>query len=463
LAVTVRAIDFCLLLVAAAGVFTVYFGLVDPSEPEPGLYVFSALFAATLFVGGFERLGGYRLKQLSRLQWQLTRAILTWSVTVSILFLVAFLGKVMQSYSRGCVLAWIIAAPTLLLVGRGTLYLAINGWIRNGYLARNIVIIGAGKEGQRLIQKIQALQDKSITLRGVFDDRRAGLPPSVLGLKVLGTTDDLSHFLHSTQIDEVVIALPLDAERRLKALFDKLQPIAIDLRLSAEPVAERFQVRGISYVGDVPMLEIVDLPIKHWCAAFKWIEDQVLASILLILASPLMAIVALLTKLSSPGPVFFVQERFGFNNGVIRVFKFRTMYVDRGDQSGAQRTVQNDPRVTRIGHILRLFSIDELPQLVNVLRGDMSLVGPRPHAIAMRAGNLLYGDAVEQYLYRHHVKPGITGWAQVNGLRGEVDTIEKARARVKHDLYYIEHWSPWLDLKILLKTVGIVASCDKAH
>jgi polysaccharide biosynthesis protein PslA len=168
-------------------------------------------------------------------------------------------------------------------------------------------------------------------------------------------------------------------------------------------------------------------------------------------------LVALLIKLESRGPVFFVQRRFGFNNEVIRVLKFRTMYVDRGDQSGEQRTVRDDRRVTRVGRILRALSIDELPQLINVLRGEMSIVGPRPHAIAMKAGNgVLYGDAVAEYCHRHRVKPGITGWAQVNGLRGEVDTLSKARARVEHDLYYIEHWSPWLDLKILVKTIIVV-------
>ena len=219
----------------------------------------------------------------------------------------------------------------------------------------------------------------------------------------------------------------------------------------------------MSYIGTVPVLEIADRPLKHWRAIAKWIEDQVLSVLLLIFLGPLMAIVALLIKLDSPGPVFFAQERFGFNNDVIRVLKFRTMFIDRGDQSGARRTVQNDPRVTRVGRVLRALSIDELPQLINVLRGDMSLVGPRPHAIAMRAGGRLYGEAVEQYLHRHRVKPGITGWAQVNGLRGEVDTLAKAHARVAHDLYYIEQWSLWFDLKILLKTVGILASRDNAY
>jgi Undecaprenyl-phosphate glucose phosphotransferase len=386
-----------------------------------------------------------------------------WAVTLSVLLLVAFLGKLSESYSRGWALAWITAAPTLLLTERGILHLAIARWMRDGRLARNIVIVGAGNEGQRLIAKLQQSEDKSIAIRGVFDDRKSRLPAAVHGLKVLGTTDDLLRFARHSPIDEVVIAMPLDAEGRLKALFDKLKGIAVDLRLSMEPLAETFRVRSMSYVGDVPVLEIADRPLKHWRAVAKWSEDKVLAALALIFVGPLMAIVALLIKLDSPGPVFFAQRRFGFNNEVIRVLKFRSMYVDQGDPSGAQRTVQNDPRVTRVGGVLRLLSLDELPQLINVLRGDMSLVGPRPHAIAMKAGDRLYCDAVEQYLHRHRVKPGITGWAQVNGLRGEVDTLEKARARVAHDLYYIEHWSPWLDLKILLKTVGILASRNNAY
>jgi len=261
----------------------------------------------------------------------------------------------------------------------------------------------------------------------------------------------------------VIVALPLDAEDRLKAIFWKLKGIATDLRLSAEPIAERFQVRGTSHIGTVPMLAIADRPLRHWGAFAKWIEDKILSAFLVTLLSPLMAVSALLIKLESQGPIFFIQERFGLNNDVIKVLKFRTMCADRCDKSGAQRTVKNDPRVTRVGRVLRSLSIDELPQLINVLRGDMSLVGPRAQAVAMKAGDRLYCDAVEQYLHRHRVKPGITGWAQVNGLRGEVDALEKARARVSLDLYYIDHWSLWLDLKILLKTIGVLTSRDNAY
>jgi Undecaprenyl-phosphate glucose phosphotransferase len=422
----------------------------------------TALLAAILFVGGFERLGGYRLKQLAKLKWQLTRIVITWGVLISALLFVAFISKISDSYSRGWMLAWIIGALGMQLTGRCLLELANQRWSRD-HLARNLVIVGAGDEGQRLVTKLQQSQDKSIAICGIFDDRKSRVPQTVNGVRVLGTIDDLLRLARQIRIDDVIIALPLDAEGRLKSLFDKFKEVAIDLRLSAEPMAERFQICGMSYIGTVPVLEIADRPLKHWRAVVKWLEDKLLAALLLIAFAPVMAIVAVLIKLDSNGPVLFVQQRFGLNNEAIPVLKFRTMYVDRGDQSGGKRTVRHDPRITRIGRVIRALSVDELPQLINVLHGDMSLVGPRAHAIAMKAGNRLYHDAVEQYRHRHRVKPGITGWAQVNGLRGEVDTLEKARARVAHDIYYIDHWSLWLDLKIVLKTIGALASRENAY
>jgi Undecaprenyl-phosphate glucose phosphotransferase len=455
--------DFCLVLAAAAPAFTAYSGVMDRTLADPGRHILTSFLAATLFVGSFERLGGYSLKQLSRLHWQLTRVVMTWGCAVAVLLLVAFVSKTSEAYSRGWVLAWIIAAPVLLLISRSLLHAAAVGQAASGYLTRNIAIVGAGDEGQRLIARLRAGKDRSIVIRGVFDDRKSRLPASICGLAVRGTTDDLLLFGRSSPIDEVVIALPLHAERRLKSLCDKLQALAVDVRLSLEPLAETFRVRAMGYVGEVPVLELVDRPLKNWRAVAKWTEDKLLGTSMLIFAGPLMMLIAILIKLDSRGPVFFVQKRFGFNNEVIRVLKFRTMQVDRSDPSGARRTVRNDPRVTSLGRILRWLSFDELPQLINVVRGDMSLVGPRPHAVAMKAGDRLYCEAVEHYMHRHRVKPGITGLAQVNGLRGEIDTLQKAHARVADDLYYIEHWSLWLDLKIILKTAGLLASCENAY
>jgi len=459
----VGVLDFCLVLGAAALALVGYSGIIDRTLADPGRHLLTSVLAATLFVGMFGRLHGYSLKQLSKLDWQLTHIVMTWLFAVALLLFLAFVSKTSEIYSRAWVLTWMMTTPVLLLIGRIFIHATTATPAAGGYLARNIAIVGAGDEGQRLIARLRDGQDKAVVILGVFDDRKSRLPASVCGLAVRGTTDDLLRFARNTRVDEVVIALPLDAERRLRSLCDKMKALAVDVRVSLEPLAEKFRVRGMSYVGDVPVLDVVDRPLKNWRAVVKLLEDKLLSLFLLILVGPLMALIAILIKLDSRGPVFFVQKRFGFNNEVISVLKFRTMHVDRSDPSGAQRTVRNDSRVTYLGRILRWLSLDELPQLINVVRGDMSLVGPRPHAVAMRAGDRLYCEAVEHYLHRHRVKPGITGWAQINGLRGEVDTLEKAHARVALDLYYIEHWSLWLDLKILLKTAGILASRKNAY
>jgi Undecaprenyl-phosphate glucose phosphotransferase len=375
--------------------------------------------------------------------------------------LLAFADRRSGIYSRAWAFLWIGIVAAALVAKSYLLQLMLEACGRTGSLARNVVIIGTGIEAQRLIAKLRGSSRNTVVVRGLFDDDPR-LPGSVCGVAVLGTIDELLRLAPLRPIDEVIIALPLSAETKLKELCRKLEALAIDVRLSIEPLAELFQMRGASYMGDVPLLTVVEKPFKGFRASLKWTEDIIVASCLLVFLTPLIILIAILIKIDSFGPILFKQDRFGLNKEVIKVIKFRTMQVDRSDASGAERTVRDDPRVTRVGRILRPLSLDELPQLINVLRGEMSLVGPRPHAVKMKVGGRFYGDAVERYPHRHRVKPGITGWAQVNGLRGEVDTLEKARARVAHDLYYIEHWSPWLDLKILMKTAGIVISREGA-
>ena len=456
----VRLMDACVVVGTGAVVFILYLSRGPDFATEAERYFLTSLLAATLFMVGFQHIEGYSVRQLRMLRWQLTRAAAVWAIVVSLLLLVAFVGKLSATYSRGWTLSWTVSALALILIERVILRLAIARWVRQGHPTRNVVIVGAGEHGQRLITKLR--KSPGLALLGVFDDRRSRIPPSVCGCDVLGNAEDLLHFAHDVPVEEIIIALPLNAEQRIKAIVDKLKSLPTDLRLSVEPIAE-LPVRGISYAGNVPMLAVVDRPIKHWNAVAKRVEDVMISSFLLLLFAPTMTIIATLIKLDSRGPVFFAQERFGFNNDVIRVLKFRTMHADRGDPSGAQRTVPRDPRVTRVGRMLRALSFDELPQLLNVLRGDMSLVGPRPHAITMKAGGRLYYEAVEQYVHRHRVKPGITGWAQVNGLRGEIDTLEKAHARVEQDLYYIENWSLWLDLKTLALTMPVLLSRQNAY
>jgi Undecaprenyl-phosphate glucose phosphotransferase len=444
----VKAMDFCLVIASSAGAFALYLGTSAVRER----YLLTSLLAAILFIAGFQYIDGYTFRQLRMLRWQLTRTAAVWAITIGVLVCAAFIGKVSEFYSRGWTLIWIFAALLFMLTERGVARLVITRWAHKGRFARNIAIVGANGCSERLIAKLQNSQE-AIKICGVFDDRKSRVPSSIGGCDVLGSTDDLVHFARQTPLDDVIIALPLSAERRLQAIVQKLKVLPADLRLSAESIAENFPIQGLSYLGDTPLIGIVDRRMKHWNAVAKWIEDKVLSALLVLVFAPAMAIIALLIKLESRGPVLFVQERFGFNNEIIRVYKFRTMYDDRGDRSGARRTVRNDPRVSRVGGVLRRLSLDELPQLLNVLKGEMSLVGPRPHATAMKAGDRLYGEAVEDYVRRHRVKPGITGWAQVTGLRGEIDTLHKARARLEYDLFYIEHWSLWFDLKILSLTV----------
>jgi exopolysaccharide biosynthesis polyprenyl glycosylphosphotransferase len=214
----------------------------------------------------------------------------------------------------------------------------------------------------------------------------------------------------------------------------------------------------------VPVLDVFDRPIADWDVVMKWLFDKVVGGLALIAALPVMGIVALAVRLDSRGPALFRQKRYGFNNELIEVYKFRSMYVDKCDAAASLLVSKGDARVTRVGAFLRKTSIDELPQLINVaLKGNLSLVGPRPHAVYAKAENRLYDEAVDGYFARHRVKPGITGWAQVCGWRGETDTQEKIQRRVEHDLYYIENWSVLFDLRILARTPLAVFAAKNAY
>lgn len=237
----------------------------------------------------------------------------------------------------------------------------------------------------------------------------------------------------------------------------------VDVRLSAHSNKLRFRPRSYSCVGNVPFLDIFDKPIADWDSVAKRAFDVVCASLLVILFCPIMLLTAPAIKVESKGPVLFRQERYGFNNEVIEVLKFRSMRHDMSDPQARQVVTRDDPRVTRVGRFIRRTSIDELPQLINVIRGDLSLVGPRPHAVNAHTGDRLWNDVVAGYFARHRVKPGVTGWAQINGWRGEVDAHEKIRQRVEHDLFYIENWSVLFDLYILALTPIRLFTSENAY
>ncbi|MGH6887044.1 MAG: exopolysaccharide biosynthesis polyprenyl glycosylphosphotransferase, partial [Geminicoccales bacterium] len=247
-------------------------------------------------------------------------------------------------------------------------------------------------------------------------------------------------------------AIPWTAEESLVSIFSQLRCLPIDVRLAPGPIGYRLLSRPVSHLAQLPLLHVADRPLDDWGRMLKWLEDRLLGSLILLLIAPLMALIALAVKLDSPGPVLFRQKRFGLNNELIEVLKFRTMRNDRCDQDGVVSTQMDDARLTRVGAFLRRTSLDELPQFINVLRGEMSIVGPRPHATQTKAGDKLLEEVVAEYRVRHKVKPGITGWAQINGWRGTIDSVEKLRNRVEFDIYYLENWSLLFDLKIIALT-----------
>jgi len=226
----------------------------------------------------------------------------------------------------------------------------------------------------------------------------------------------------------------------------------MDVSLAPEPLGFRLMERRVRHLGDLPMTMVQEPPLSGWNYIIKSLEDRVLSALIILAISPILLLLTILIRLDSPGPAIFRQQRYGFNNNVFTVFKFRSMRDDIGDVRGGAQATRGDPRITRIGAFIRKTSLDELPQLFNVLLGDMSLVGPRPHAVAH---NEEYAGKVDQYLSRHKVKPGITGWAQIHGFRGETDTDEKMEMRVQYDLYYIDNWSLWLDLRIIIRTLVV--------
>jgi Undecaprenyl-phosphate glucose phosphotransferase len=334
---------------------------------------------------------------------------------------------------------------------------------RTGTISRNVAIVGAGDHGAMLLDSISQRKEPWTRIIGIFDDRLSRASDQIRSKDVLGTIDDLVHLSRLERIDEIVVALPWGAEKRLLQILDRLKVIPANVRLAPDAIGHRFLNQGFDKLDSVPVFNIFSRPISGWSALSKSIEDLVLGSLLLIAVSPIMLACAIAIRIDSPGPIFFKQKRYGYNNNLINVYKFRSMYVNQLDANAAKLATRDDPRITRVGRILRRTSLDEIPQLLNVVLGQMSLVGPRPHATQAKAAGKLYEEVVKEYAVRHKVKPGITGWAQVMGWRGETDTEDKIIRRVECDLYYMENWSILLDIEILFRTVLAVLGGSNAY
>ena len=405
--------------------------------------------------------GLYRSWQGIPLRREVMTTLVAWFFSIPVLLFLAFVTKTSEGYSRSIALVWFLGTGLTLAVWRMAMHALMVEFRKRGGNTRSVAIAGATEIALSLAKTISEEPYSGMKVVGFYDDRntdRRIAVPEIYG-GVVGDLNQLVSDAREGKVDIVYISLPLRAESRINALVRKLG----DTTVSAYVIADFFVFDLLhaqwTSVGDIPAVSILDTPFHGLGGWVKRLEDIVIGSmILLLIALPMLA-VAVAIKLTSPGPVFFRQKRYGLNGKEIRVLKFRSMKVMEDGPTVKQAT-KDDPRVTPIGKFIRRTSIDELPQFLQVLSGEMSIVGPRPHAVAH---NELYRSKIQGYMLRHKVKPGITGWAQVNGWRGETDTYEKMQKRVDHDLDYIRNWNLLLDIRIIWMTVFGSKTSENAY
>ncbi|KQT50753.1 undecaprenyl-phosphate glucose phosphotransferase [Aureimonas sp. Leaf454] len=447
-----RLVEFTLLLSVSAAIFVLYVGH-DPNGSQVP-YLLASLTGAALGVAAIQLGHGYEISFLRSHLRQLTRITLCWGAALALVAVGLFFAKLTDDVSRVWLASWFLFGSGVLGLARLLLRVKLRRWARNGIIERRAVIVGGGKGAEDLIRGLELEPESDIRICGIFDDRGdRRSPPIVAGYPKLGNISELVEFTRLAQVDMLIVTLPITAEQRVLALLKQLWVLPLDIRLSAHTAQLRFRPRSYSFIGEIPLLDVFDRPLADWDWIAKRIFDLVFASLAIVALSPIMLATAVAIKWDSRGPVIFRQKRHGFNNQIIEVLKFRSMFHEMSDPAAAKIVTRGDPRVTRVGRFIRKSSIDELPQLFNVIRGQLSLVGPRPHAVyAKSSGNEAFVEIVDGYFGRHKVKPGITGLAQIKGFRGEIDDPQKLKKRVELDLHYIENWSVLLDLAILIRT-----------
>tara|TARA_B100000678_G_scaffold291608_1_gene309706 strand:- start:6807 stop:8351 length:1545 start_codon:yes stop_codon:yes gene_type:complete len=404
---------------------------------------------APLMVWSCWSAGAYRFPFTERILSHLTKVLLGTGLALAVLIAVSWIFGLGQSLSSVAVVGFLAIITVLALHAHHVAWM--KHLIRDGRLSENVVIVGATENASNLIERNS--RDRELNIIAIFDDRLGRAPHRVAGVPVVGTLDDLLAWENLPHVDRIIVTVTSTAQDRVRLLIERLRylPNRVVLLLDLD----EFNPNGASLaeVADAPAAYVSGAPADARRAFVKRISDMVFASLLLVGFSPILAIIAVLIKLDSKGPVLFKQKRHGFNNKVIRVWKFRTMKPDQAAEDGIIRQVtSDDDRVTRLGKFLRRTSLDELPQLINVLKGEMSLVGPRPHAVGMTTEETEVHHLVSDYAHRHRVKPGLTGWAQINGSRGPVHAAGEVRERVRLDMEYVNRSSFWFDLYIMAMT-----------
>ena len=447
--------------VGAAGMVA-YWIYSDFTTPEP-YYKMAIVMAGILVFALFPAFGHYQ-------SWRgrpwvdqfktITVSILT---VFTLLITLSALLKATAWYSRIWFGLWALISVCALLIAKVGMSLVLRQLRGRGWNRKNIAIYGAGELGQMVAERLNSADWAGFQIAAFFDDDVAAssqLKGALKSVPVHSKETDLEEFIAENDIRELWFALPLRAEERVREILFSLRHSTVQIRFVPNIFSFKILLgHSISDVAGIPVVDINSTPISGMNRVLKEIEDRVLAAIILLFISPIMAAIALAIRLESKGAAIYKQERHGWDGKVIKVYKFRSMRVTESAADFKQAT-KDDPRVTRVGAFIRRTSLDELPQFFNVLQGRMSIVGPRPHPVKL---NDYYKDKVEFYFQRHKVKPGITGWAQINGCRGETDTLDKMERRIQLDLQYIQNWSIGLDLKIIFMTIFKGFIGDKAY
>jgi putative colanic acid biosynthesis UDP-glucose lipid carrier transferase len=439
----------CVLTLAACAIAT--------GEPFSGRYVNLAVVAFVVSLQVFGEMPLASGDPRPELASPAERVALQWVAVVAILLLLGFITKLTGLYSRKVLLCWAVITPFALLGARQLSCRLLPRVVAGAAARRARVIVGVNRLGDALADRISG--DPCLgDVVGFFDDRREPRARS-RSAELLGGLDEVAPFVKRHHVGEVYIALPVTSDARILRLVEELRDTTASVYFVPDTLPfDTIQAR-VAQVGGIPLIAVLETPFYGVNAVLKRATDLVVAGAALALLWPLMLAIAACVKLESPGPALFRQRRYGLDGEEFLVYKFRTMTVCEDGDHIVQAT-RGDARVTRLGAFLRRYSLDELPQMLNVIEGRMSVVGPRPHAVAQ---NEQYRRLIQGYMIRHKVKPGITGWAQVNGLRGETQSVERMRRRIEHDLAYLRHWSLALDARILLRTALVVLKDPNAY
>ncbi|MGB7346835.1 MAG: undecaprenyl-phosphate glucose phosphotransferase [Pirellulaceae bacterium] len=440
------------------------------NETIDSVFVVAGLAAAVIFSLTSQATGLHRRLQQSTANGEITSIVVTWFVTVLFMALLGFATRYSDQFARSVVLGWFVLAPALIGLGRMSLQVLFQSLVRRGYGVRRVAIAGLNELGRQTATNIQSQPSLGLKMVGFYDDRIEKRVEKITSKSdnqetnddraiLSGSLSQLVDLARGGEVDTIMITLPMRAEERIRYLLDQLSDSTVSVYIVPDFFVFELLHSRWTTMGDLPAVSVFENPLFGIDGMLKRAADLAISIVGLIAISIPMLLIALAVKLSSKGPVFFRQKRYGADGREILVWKFRSMRTcDNGPV--VKQATKDDPRITRVGAILRKTSLDELPQLFNVIGGSMSLVGPRPHA---SAHNELYRGQIRGYMLRHKVKPGITGLAQVNGCRGETETLDKMERRVEWDHQYIRRWSLWLDMTILLKTFCVIWGQDEAY